>query len=460
LSRPHPYLPNSVPEIKDSMMEAIGIKSIEDLYADIPESLRFKGELDIPGPYTEAEVRGLVSNTLEKGTSLQCPPFLGGGVWPHYVPSVVDEVVRRAEFLTSYTPYQPEISQGILQSIFEYQSLLCELLGMEVANASLYDWSSALGEAALLASRINHRDTILVPYFISPSRLAVLKTYIEPVGMKVEKLDYDKTTGQVEIEDLKEKVNDRTAAVYVENPSYLGFVEEGVEAVSEIAHGKDALFIVGVDPISLGILKAPGDYGADLVIGEGQPLGNHMNYGGPLLGIFAAKHDNKVIRQMPGRIIGITETLEGGRRAYVMTLQTREQHIRREKATSNICSNEALCSVASAVYLSLLGPQGLRDLCEVVTSRAHYAMRRIGELPGVRAPMFNGYHFKEFTVGFKGKTAETVNKALLSNRIQGGLPLAKSFPELGEATLYCVTEMHTKKDIDALVSGLREVLEV
>jgi glycine dehydrogenase subunit 1 len=185
-----------------------------------------------------------------------------------------------------------------------------------------------------------------------------------------------------------------------------------------------------------------------------------MNYGGPLLGIFAAKHDNKVIRQMPGRIIGITETLEGGRRAYVMTLQTREQHIRREKATSNICSNEALCCVASAVYLSLLGPQGLRDLGEVVTSRAHYAMRRIGELPGVRAPMFNSYHFKEFTVRFKGKTAETVNKALLSNQIQGGLPLARSFPELGEAALYCVTEMHTKKDIDALVSGLREVLEV
>jgi glycine dehydrogenase subunit 1 len=460
LSRPHPYLPNSVPEVKDGMMEAIGIKSIEDLYVDIPESLRFKGELDIPGPYTEAEVRGLVSNTLEKGTSLRCPPFLGGGVWPHYVPSVVDEVVRRAEFLTSYTPYQPEISQGILQSVFEYQSLLCELLGMEVANASLYDWSSALGEAALLANRINHRDTILVPYFISPSRLAVLKTYIEPVGMKVEKLDYDKTTGQVEIEDLKEKVNDHTAAVYVENPSYLGFVEEGVEAIAEVAHGKDALFIAGVDPISLGLLKAPGDYGADIVIGEGQPLGNHMNYGGPLLGIFAAKHDNKVIRQMPGRIIGITETLEGGRRAYVMTLQTREQHIRREKATSNICSNEALCSVASAVYLSLLGPQGLRDLGEVVTSRAHYAMRRIGELQGVRAPMFNSYHFKEFTVGFKGTAAETVNKALLSNRIQGGLPLARSFPELGEAALYCVTEMHTKKDIDALVSGLREVLEV
>ncbi len=459
MSRAHPYLPNSVPEIKEKMLEEIGVSSIDDLYANIPEKLRFRGELDVPGPYTEQEVKKLVSETLERNTHLKCAPFLGGGVWPHYVPSVVDEVVHRAEFLTSYTPYQPEISQGILQSIFEYQSLICELVDMAVANASMYDWSSALGEAALLASRLSHRDTILVPTHISPARLAVLKTYTGPAGMHVEKVDYDEETGQMELEDLKARVNEKTAAVYVETPSYLGFAEENVEAIGEIAHEKKAIYIAGVDAISLGLLKAPGSYGADVVVGEGQPLGNHMSYGGPLLGIFACNHDNAIIRQMPGRIIGVTETIADKRRAYVMTLQTREQHIRREKATSNICSNEALCSVASAVYLSLLGPNGLRDLAETCTSRAHYAIRRINDLDGVKAPIFNSYHFKEFTVRYAKKRAAEVNKVLLAHGYQGGKPLKPEFPELGESALFCVTEMHTKKDIDGLVAALKEATQ-
>jgi glycine dehydrogenase subunit 1 len=459
MSRAHPYLPNSVPEIKEKMMDEIGVRSIDDLYVDIPEKLRFKGELNVPGPYTEQEVKKLVSETLEKNTPLKCAPFLGGGVWPHYVPAVVDEVVHRAEFLTSYTPYQPEISQGILQSIFEYQSLICELVEMAVANASMYDWSSALGEAALLASRLNHRDTILVPHNISPARLAVLHTYTSPAGMKIEKIDNDPETGQTDPEDLKAKVDDKAAAVYIENPSYLGYAEENAQAMGEIAHDKKALYIVGVDPISLGLLKAPGSYGADVVVGEGQPLGSHMSYGGPLLGIFACNHDNAIIRQMPGRIIGITETIADKRRAYVMTLQTREQHIRREKATSNICSNEALCSVAGAVYLSLLGPNGLKDLAETCTSRAHYAIRRINELDGFKAPHFNAYHFKEFTVQYERKKAIEVNKTLLAHGYQGGKPLKGEFPEFGESALFCVTEVHTKKDIDGLVTALKEATQ-
>ena len=459
MSRAHPYLPNSVPEIKEKMMADIGIKKIDDLYVNIPEKLRFKGELDVPGPYTELEVKKLVSDTLEKNMRLKCAPFLGGGVWPHYVPSVVDEVVSRAEFLTSYTPYQPEISQGILQSIFEYQSLICELVEMAVANASMYDWSSALGEAALLANRLNHRDTVLVPSFISPARLAVLKTYTGPAGMKIEKVGYNKDTGLLDLEDLKSRVDESTAAVYVETPSYLGFAEENVQAIGEIAHAKKAIYITGVDPISLGLLKAPGSYSADVVVGEGQPLGNHMSYGGPLLGIFACNHDNAIIRQMPGRIIGVTETVADKRRAFVMTLQTREQHIRREKATSNICSNEALCSVAGAVYLSLLGPSGLKDLAETCTSRTHYAIRRINDLTGVKAPAFNSYHFKEFVVKYSKKTAVEVNKVLLAHGYQGGKPLKTEFPELGESALFCVTEMHTKKDIDGLVAALREAAQ-
>ena len=459
MSKPHPYLPNSVPEIKERMMEEIGISSIDELYSDIPDELKFRGELDVPGPYSEAELKNEVSGTLEKNWGLRCPPFLGGGVWPHYVPAVVDEIVSRAEFLTSYTPYQPEITQGMLQSIFEYQSLVCELLGMEVSNASVYDWATGLGEAARMASRLTRKTTILVHALISPNRLSVMKAYTEPAGITTVQVDYDKTTGQLDLEDLKEKMDDKTAAVYIENPSYLGFVEEGVEAIAEVAHDSKALFIVGVDPISLGLLKPPGEYDADIVIGEGQPLGNHMNYGGPLLGLFACRNEPKMIRQMPGRMIGLTETLEGSKRAFAMVLQTREQHIRREKATSNICSNQALCALASAVYLSLMGPKGIRELAEVVASRARYAMRRIGELPGVRAPAFNSFHFKEFTVKFRAKSVNEAHLGLLDRSIHGGKSLVKEFPELEETALYCVTEMHTKRDIDRLVSVLGEVLE-
>ncbi|MFC1804182.1 aminomethyl-transferring glycine dehydrogenase subunit GcvPA, partial [Thermoproteota archaeon] len=304
MSKIHPYLPNSVPEIKEKMMEKIGINSIDDLFNDIPAEFIYKRELEIPGPRSEAEVKKHVSELLDKNKTLKGPPFLGGGVWPHYVPAIVDEVIHRAEFLTSYTPYQPEISQGMLQAIFEYQSLICELVGMDVANSSLYDWATAVGEAALMSSRITRRIKVVIPDLISPYRYSVLKTYTEPVGITIEKVDHDPITGLLDLEDLKEKADDQTAMVYIENPSYMGFAEEKVDVIGEIAHDNKALYVVGVDPTSLGLLKAPGDYDADIVCGEGQPLGNHMSYGGPLLGIFACKHENKYIRQMPGRIIG------------------------------------------------------------------------------------------------------------------------------------------------------------
>jgi glycine dehydrogenase subunit 1 len=459
LSRVHPYLPNSVPEVKERMMREMGISSIAELYSDIPDDLVYKGRLSIPGPMAEAEVKEHVSGLLEMNESLACPPFMGGGVWPHHVPSVVDEVVHRAEFLTSYTPYQPEISQGILQSIFEYQSHVCELMGMEVANSSLYDWSSAIGEAALMSSRVNGKKKVLVPDLMSPSRLSVLKTYTEPAGLVVEKVGHDEETGLMDLEELNEKVDGDTSAVYVENPSYMGFMEENVEAIGEVAHGKGASYIVGVDPTSLGVLKAPGDYGADIVCGEGQPLGNHMSYGGPLLGIFACKHDNRYIRQMPGRIIGMTETLKYQRRAFVMTLQTREQHIRREKATSNICSNQALCAVAAGVYLGLMGPGGMRELGETILSKARYAQRKIAGLGGVEAPIFKSQHFKEFTVRFQGRTLKEVDKTLHAHHIQAGIHLKGQFPRIGETSLICVTEVHSKRHIDALVSALKEAVE-
>ncbi len=458
MSKIHPYLPNSVPEIKEKMMEKIGIESIDDLFSDIPQEFIYGKPLEIPGPHSEIEVKKHVSELLEENKTLKCPPFLGGGVWPHYVPTVVDEVVHRAEFLTSYTPYQPEISQGILQAVFEYQSLVCELVGMDVANSSLYDWATAVGEAALMSSRITRNYKVLVPDLMSPHRLSVLKTYTEPAGIKVEMIDHDPITGLLDLEDLKEKNDAENAMVYIENPSYMGFAEEQAEAIGELTHEQKALYVVGVDPTSLGLLKPPGEYDADIVCGEGQPLGNHMSYGGPLLGIFACKHDNKFIRQMPGRIIGVTETLTDHRQGYVMTLATREQHIRREKATSNICSNEALCAVAAGTYLALMGPQGIKELSETIMKKAKYAQKKIGELPGVRAPVFNSFHFKEFTVNFQYKTLKEVNAALHAQGIEAGIPLNSDF-ELGETALYCVTELHSKDDIDFLVSTLKEALE-
>jgi len=356
--RNHPYIPNSLSEIKQEMMREIGIKNLDELYADIPEKYRLKKPLNLPEALSEFEVKEHVEALLSENKTLNdMPMFLGAGCWPHYVPAVVKEIVQRSELATSYTPYQPEISQGILQALFEYQSMICELTGMEVANCSMYDWASALGEATRMAARLTRRNQILVPKIIHPERAATLQAYVETAGIKIKEIAFNNETGQISLEDLKSKISNETAAVYIENPSYLGFIETQVNEISKETHAYDALFIAGVDPTSLGILKPPSNYGVDIVVGEAQPFGNPMNFGGPLLGIFACRDDLKLIRQMPGRIIGMTTTLDGNRQGFCMALQTREQHIRREKATSNICSNEALCAVASAVYMALLGPE-------------------------------------------------------------------------------------------------------
>jgi len=461
LAKPHPYLPTGVEEIRREMMKEIGIGDIGELFKDVPNEVKLKRRLQIPGPYSELEVRQQIAKTLEKNTSsADIPVFLGAGVWPHYVPAVVEEIVQRGEFLTSYTPYQPEASQGMLQALFEYQSMICALTEMDFANCSLYDWASALGEAARMASRVTGKNEIIVPHYLHPERLATLRAYSEPVGIEIVEVQQDAETGQIILEDLEKKISSKTAGVYVENPSYLGHIETEVEAIGEVAHGKEALFIVGVDPISLGILKPPGEYGADIAIGEGQPLGNRMNFGGPLLGIFAC-HGERLLRQMPGRIIGMTTTVDGSQRAYCMVLQTREQHIRREKATSNICSNEALCAVAAAVYLALMGPKGLKSLCKTILTKSQYAMKRLSEIKGLRTPVFDAPHFKEFTVNFErsGKTVQEIHQQLLRKGIHGGKIVSHEFPELRETTLYCVTEIHARRDIDMLAESLAEILE-
>lgn len=442
-------------------MSVIGVKSIDELYADIPEKYLLKKRLNLPNALSEFEVKRHVEALLSKNkTCVDMPIFLGAGCWPHYVPAAVKEIVQRSEFLTSYTPYQPEISQGMLQTLFEYQSMICELTSMDVANCSMYDWASALGEAARMASRVTKRNEVLIPEIIHPERESTLNVYAEPAGISVKKIAYNRETGQLSLEDLENKISEKTAAVYIENPSYLGFIETQTGEIGETVHKQGALFIVGVDPTSLGILKPPGEYGADIVIGEAQPLGNPMNFGGPLLGIFACRDDQNMIRQMPGRIVGLTTTVNGSGQGFCMALQTREQHIRREKATSNICSNEALCAVASAVYMSLLGSKGLRELGETIMYKANYAMGLLSKIEGVKAPVFNSPHFKEFTINFDGAglKVENIHDALLQKGVHGGKDVSKEFPELGQTALYCVTEVHSRGEIELLANMMKEIL--
>lgn len=385
--------------------------------------------------------------------------FLGAGIWPHHVPAAVEAIISRGEFLTSYTPYQAEISQGMLQALFEFQSLICELTGMDYANSSLYDWSTALGEAARMTARMTGRSEFITPHYIQPERLATLRAFSSPLEMRLVELGQKKETGSVDLSDLKRKLSTRTAGVYLEYPSFLGFVEEECEEIGRLAHEAGALFLVGVEPTSLGVLKPPADFGADIVIGEGQPLGCHMNFGGPLLGLFACRNE-ALLRQMPGRIIGKTTTLDGKQEAYCMALQTREQHIRRAKATSNICTNEALLALAASAYLSLLGPAGLADVCSAIIDRTRYACTALGKVNGLKAPAFDAFHFMEFVVDFNGtgKRLVEINDALFKMGIQGGFDLSSHFPELGQSALYCVTEIHTHTEIDMLADALRRIL--
>jgi glycine dehydrogenase subunit 1 len=355
----------------------------------------------------------------------------------------------------------------MLQALFEYQSLMAELVELPIVNASMYDWASALGEAALLTTRITNRDTFLIPQLISPARRAVLSTYTQPAGVKVASVGYNQRTGQLNVEHLKELLDANTAGVYFENPGYLGVLQDDVDAIVDTVHDAGAIVVVGVDPISLGVIRPPGDYNADIVIGEGQPLGSPINMGGPLLGIFASKDERKILRQLPGRIIGLTSTQDGNERGFVMTMQAREQHIRREKATSNICSNQAHSAITAAVYLSLLGPQGIAELGEKILQLRHYAEKQLNAVDGVKAPLFEAPHFKEFGVsigngdagGSPSHKIRTVLENIQECGILAGIPLDQSFPELGEAALVCVTETHTQDEIDQLAAAFQQALE-
>jgi glycine dehydrogenase subunit 1 len=370
--------------------------------------------------------------------------FLGGGIYDHYIPSVVDHVLRRSEFYTAYTQYQPEISQGYLQALWEYQSLICELTGMAVANASLYDGGTALAEAAMMAAGATGRSELLVANTIHPHYRTVLSTYAIDRGYTISELGYQ--DGQINSNELQSKLSKTTAAILLQSPNFFGCIEE-VETIAAMAHAQGALVIAAVDPISLGLLEAPGKLGVDIVVGEGQSLGLPLAFGGPYLGFFATTE--KLMRKMPGRIVGQTTDQEG-KRGFVLTLQAREQHIRREKATSNICSNEALCALAAAVYLSTVGKEGFKQIAALSSQKARYAHKQLIAVTGCEA-VFSAPFFKEFVVRLNQPVAE-FNKQLLQDKIIGGLDLGRHYPELSGCTLIAVTEKRSRQEIDRLVA--------
>jgi glycine dehydrogenase subunit 1 len=428
-------------EDREQMLKEIGYPDIESLFKAVPDSVHLKTKLNIPQAQSEMElVNNMKSLSKENLNTDDYACFLGAGAYDHFIPAAIDQLISRQEFYTAYTPYQPEISQGTLQAIFEYQTMICELTGLPVANASMYDGATALTEAAIMACDATKRNEILIASSVHPESRQVLDTYTKFRDMTVVETAYN--NGQVDLEDLKSKINKNTAAVIVQSPNFFGIIED-VETVAAIAHENKSLLVVSADPISLAVLKSPGELGADIAVGDGQPLGNPLSFGGPYLGFMAVTE--KLMRKMPGRIVGQT-TDEQGNRGFVLTLQTREQHIRREKATSNICSNQALNALQATIYLTLMGKEGLKKVAELCFSKSHYAYDQL-IATGKFSPVFTAPFFKEFAVQ-SSEEISNLNDRLLENGFIGGYDLGKKYPDHKNVWLVAVTEKRTKQEID------------
>ncbi len=444
-----PYVANT-PEDQKAMLEAIGLRSLDELFAQIPPELRLNRPLDLPPALTEMELEShlrVLSGRNSPAGERVC--FLGAGSYDHFIPAIVDHVAARGEYYTSYTPYQPEASQGNLQVFFEYQTMITQLTGMDISNASLYDGGSAAAEAVGMAANATGRDRVIVSASVHPEYRQIIATYLAHVG--IELVTLPAAAGATDCDALAAALDQRAACVLVQHPNFFGCLEP-VERVTELAHAAGALSIVAVDPISLGLLKRPGDYGADIVVAEGQSLGSPMSFGGPYLGILACRE--KFVRRMPGRIAG--ETVDRrGKRCFVLTLQTREQHIRREKATSNICTNQGLFALRAAVYLAAMGPQGMRETAELCLQKSRYAAERLARDAGFTLA-FDRPTFKEFVVRAAGRDLEALCNRARDAGFLAGVPLGRWYPELADCLLVCVTEKRTRGEIDALVSCLAE----
>ena len=442
------YLPKSPAERRE-MLAAIGARSIDNLFASIPAEFRLKAPLNLPGPMSEHEI---IEYFRARAAENSCgyTSFLGAGVYNHLRSVVTDSLIQRGEFLTSYTPYQAEISQGTLQAIFEFQTLMCELTGMEVANASMWDGSTANTEAVLMAERLTGRRRVVVARSLHPEYRQVLDTYTRNLGLHIQEVGFT-PSGQIDAARLETAIDNETAAVIVQSPNFFGVLEQ-VPHLGELAHAKGALLVVAItEGVSLGAVRPPA--GADIVAMEAQSFGLPPSYGGPYAGVIAT-HD-KFVRQMPGRLAG--ETVDtAGRRGYVLTLATREQHIRREKATSNICTNQALCALAVAIHLCLLGKEGLKELAEQNLAKARFALQELEKIPGVRRA-FSGPFFNEFVVELP-RSVKMVNAALLREKIIGPLPLGSFYADLTKRALFCVTETTPRAEIERMAAALRQIL--
>jgi glycine dehydrogenase subunit 1 len=444
----------NTPADRREMLNAVGASSLDDLLRSIPAELRLNRPLDLPPALTEIDLtrhlQGLAARNASAATHA-C--FLGGGAYDHFIPAVVDEVAGRGEYYTAYTPYQAEASQGTLQAIFEYQTLICQLTGLDVANASLYDGASATAEAVLMAVNLTDRTgRVVVAESVHPEYRQVLATYL--ANLRVELVTLPTPHGFLDPDDVKRAVTDQTTAVVVQHPNFFGALEE-VEAVGALARARGALYVTAFDPISLGVLKRPADYGADIAVAEGQCLGNPLMSGGPYLGVLACRQE--YVRKVPGRLVGQTVDRRG-HRCWVLTLQTREQHIRREKATSNICTNQGLLALRATVYLAALGPQGLKETAELCLRKAHYAAQQLARVPGVRLALDRPF-FKEFALRLPGDVRPLL-AGLAEDGYLAGLPLARYYPDLGDCVSVAVTEKRTKAEIDGLAKALGERIAV
>ncbi|MDR0489830.1 MAG: aminomethyl-transferring glycine dehydrogenase subunit GcvPA [Oscillospiraceae bacterium] len=454
----HPYIANSAPEVRRRMLEYLGMSSLDELHAEIPDSIKLGREMNLPEAMaSEFELRRHVESILAKNvTTRECICFLGGGCAEHYVPAVCDEINGRGEFLTAYGG-EPYNDFGRFQALFEYQSLVAELTGTEVVNVPTMDWGQAAATSIRMASRLTKRGAALVTGTMSPERLAIVRNYCAP-DISVVTLEYNGATGEIDLGDLKTKLSGDTACVYFENPSYLGFFETQGQQIADMAHESGAELIVGADPISLGIIAPPPDYGADIVCGDLQPLGIHMNYGGGQSGFIATRNEERYVMEYPSRLFGICPTSQPGEYAFsdVAYDRTSFGH-HRHKAKEYVGTQTALWGITAGVYLSLMGPAGMREIGETILQKAAYARHALETVPGVRI-RFSG--FKEFVVDFNdtGKTVAEINKGLLKRGIFGGIDLSAVFPSLSQSALYCVTEVRTKQEIDFLATSLREEL--
>ena len=456
----HPYIPNSVPAVKERMLEEVGAESVDEFYEDVPDELRLREDMNLPEPFlSEYGLRRHVEGILSKNkTCKEYLNFLGAGCWQHYVPAICDEVNQRGEFLTAYAG-EPYDDHGRFQALFEYASMMGELLEMDVVNVPMYDWMQASATSILMATRITGRREVLAQKTIGTDELSKIRDYCKP-WIELRLIDYDPKTGQMDLSALESEASSKTAAVYFKNPSYLGFIEGKGEEISRIAHENGAMCIVGVDPISLGVMAPPVEYGADIACGDIQPLGMHMQFGGGHAGFIATRDEERYVAEYPSRLFGIAPTSVEGEYGFGDVAYDRTSFALREEGKEFVGTATALWGITAGVYLALMGPKGMREIGEGIMQRSCYAMAKISEIEGVRAPVFTSAHFKEFVVNFDdaGKTVEEINKELLGHRIFGGKDLTREFPELGNSALYCVTEVHTKEDIDGLANSIKEVV--